>query len=187
LRRGAKTIIAVGNDSTLNKALNALANTGVPLGIIPVGEKNNDIANALGIKSPDIACEVLSARRTEVLDLGFVSNNNFVSSVKINFEKILININGTYSIDVNKPGAVYLINMLTRGIDLPTNCDAQPFDGILQLYIRLGSSKRSIFKSKNSNSFFNLKNAELFKDGISSRVGINEKAIKLIVGKNRLF
>ena len=55
IKRGAKTIIAVGNDKTINKIINAIINyeisnqieNNTPLGIIPVGEKNNLIANVL--------------------------------------------------------------------------------------------------------------------------------------------
>ena len=50
LKRGAKTIIAVGNDKTINQVINSLAGSQVPLGIIPIGRENNQISFALGIE-----------------------------------------------------------------------------------------------------------------------------------------
>src|SRR6056297_2182747 len=42
------TIVVVGNDKTLNKAINLLADKNKPLGIIPVGD-NTEICKALGM------------------------------------------------------------------------------------------------------------------------------------------
>ena len=53
LKRGAKTIIAVGNNKLVNQVINSLAGSDIPLGIIPIGEDNNDIAKSLGIESVD--------------------------------------------------------------------------------------------------------------------------------------
>ena len=78
IKRGAKTIVAVGSDKTVSKIINAMIGakssdpTGgnIPLGIIPIDQKDNAIAQSLGIKSPDEACDTLSARRIEKLDVG---------------------------------------------------------------------------------------------------------------------
>jgi diacylglycerol kinase (ATP) len=44
---GARALISVGGDGTLHRALQAVAGTGVPLGIVPAGT-GNDVAASLG-------------------------------------------------------------------------------------------------------------------------------------------
>ena len=73
LKRGAKTIIAVGNNKTINQIINSLAGSQAPLGIIPIGEDNNDIAKSLGIESIEAACDILSARLLVKIDLGLAN------------------------------------------------------------------------------------------------------------------
>ena len=45
---GAQAVVAVGGDGTLHSAVQAVAGTGVPLGIVPAGT-GNDIAACLGV------------------------------------------------------------------------------------------------------------------------------------------
>jgi diacylglycerol kinase family enzyme len=52
---GAKKVIAIGGDGTINKVALALAGTKIPLGIIPIGS-GNGLARHLGIPmNPKIA------------------------------------------------------------------------------------------------------------------------------------
>jgi diacylglycerol kinase (ATP) len=48
IQQGADLVIACGGDGTVESAANGLVNTGVPLGIIPAGTRNN-VARSLGI------------------------------------------------------------------------------------------------------------------------------------------
>lgn len=48
VRSGADLVIACGGDGTVESTANGLVNTGVPLGIIPAGTRNN-VARSLGI------------------------------------------------------------------------------------------------------------------------------------------
>ncbi|MEV0271320.1 YegS/Rv2252/BmrU family lipid kinase [Hamadaea sp. NPDC050747] len=45
---GARAVISVGGDGTLHRAVQAVAGTGVPLGIVPAGT-GNDVAACLGV------------------------------------------------------------------------------------------------------------------------------------------
>ncbi|MGW4366822.1 YegS/Rv2252/BmrU family lipid kinase [Nocardia takedensis] len=69
--RRPDAVICVGGDGLINVTLDALANTGVPLGLIPSGT-GNDLARALGVPTDDpvAAAEVVLAGRTRVIDLG---------------------------------------------------------------------------------------------------------------------
>ncbi|MEU8894705.1 YegS/Rv2252/BmrU family lipid kinase [Nocardia sp. NPDC048505] len=64
-------VICVGGDGLMNVMLAAVAQTGVPLGLIPSGT-GNDLARALGVPTDDprAAADLAVAGRTRVLDLG---------------------------------------------------------------------------------------------------------------------
>ena len=64
INSGAKTMVIVGNNKTVNNIVNILANISekIPISIIPVGP-NNSIAESLGIINEKEACYILSSRR----------------------------------------------------------------------------------------------------------------------------
>jgi len=99
IRFGVKTIVAVGNDETVSKTINNIANyTDITFGIIPIGP-NQKIAEALGIAPEEAACDILSARKIEKLDLGRVNNTYFISGVNIEAEsQIRIEFENSYQI-----------------------------------------------------------------------------------------
>ncbi len=71
IRRGATTIVLVGNDHGIVQAIDTLVKHDVALGLIPVGKSNEiRIARTLGIPPGELACEVLSRRTIARLDLG---------------------------------------------------------------------------------------------------------------------
>lgn len=67
---GIGAVVAVGGDGLVHCALQALAGTGVPLGIVPAGG-GNDLAGALGVPAdPVAAVAAITAGRTREVDLG---------------------------------------------------------------------------------------------------------------------
>jgi len=64
-------LVAFGGDGMVHLAVQAVAGTGVPLGIIPVGT-GNDIADALGIprRSPLAAADVVTGGQVRAFDAG---------------------------------------------------------------------------------------------------------------------
>ena len=82
-KKGFTTIIAVGNDKTFLKLVDAVAKNGLTMGIIPMGEENN-LSACLGIPAEDAACDVIAARKIAKFDLGKINNSYFFSSLKIN-------------------------------------------------------------------------------------------------------
>jgi diacylglycerol kinase family enzyme len=89
LSRGYKNIVAVGNDSTICSVTQCLVsqNWDGCLGMIPL--KDSTVAQALGIPQGDQACEIISARRIEKIDLGKINNRFFLTSVKIGPSKFV--------------------------------------------------------------------------------------------------
>lgn len=85
IRKGYKTIVAVGGNGTINEVINGVGNSGVAVGIIPIGDKN-ELARSLGIPDWQTACNILAARKIETLDIGRVGKSYFITSVDIGFE-----------------------------------------------------------------------------------------------------
>ena len=76
-RHQVDLVIIGGGDGTLNAAVDALVETGLPLGILPLGTAN-DLARTLGI--PDSlpeACQVIANKQLRWIDLGWVNGKHF--------------------------------------------------------------------------------------------------------------
>jgi diacylglycerol kinase (ATP) len=74
---GAAALVAMGGDGTLHLALQAVAGTGVPFGVIPAGT-GNDLAGELGVPvdplaAADAAVAALGAGTARVIDLASVT------------------------------------------------------------------------------------------------------------------
>ncbi|BBX69552.1 diacylglycerol kinase [Mycolicibacterium psychrotolerans] len=71
LERGMDALVVVGGDGIISLALQVLAQTPVPLGIIPAGT-GNDHARALGIpeKDPEAAADIVVDGVVDEIDLG---------------------------------------------------------------------------------------------------------------------
>ncbi len=71
LERGTDALVATGGDGVISNALQVLAGTDVPLGIIPAGT-GNDHAREFGIptKDPEAAADIVADGWTQTIDLG---------------------------------------------------------------------------------------------------------------------
>lgn len=85
IKKGYKTIVAVGGNGTINEVINGVGNSEVAVGIIPIGDKN-ELAKSLGINDWQSACNILAARKIETLGVGRVGKSYFITSVDIGFE-----------------------------------------------------------------------------------------------------
>lgn len=70
-------VIIGGGDGTLNAAAEALIETQIPLGILPLGTAN-DLARTLGIP-PNLseACQIIANGQIERIDVGWVNGKHF--------------------------------------------------------------------------------------------------------------
>lgn len=70
LEVGTDAVVVAGGDGTVSLALQELAGTGVPLGIVPCGT-GNDMAAALGVADldADAAADAVIAGRVRTIDL----------------------------------------------------------------------------------------------------------------------
>lgn len=74
---GTDAFVVVGGDGIIRLALQALAHSGIPLGIVPAGT-GNDHAREYGIPTgdPDAAVDVIAAGHTETVDLGRIRGSD---------------------------------------------------------------------------------------------------------------
>lgn len=74
---GTDAVVVAGGDGTVNLAIQELAGTGVPLGIVPAGT-GNDMATALGLRELDAeaAAEAIVAGHTRLIDLARVTRTD---------------------------------------------------------------------------------------------------------------
>ncbi len=196
LKRGAKTIVAVGNNKLVNQIINSLAGQIVPLGIIPIGEENNSIAKSLGIDSTDAACDILSARLLARLDLGLAGQTYFLGSAAINNQGTVIDMDKDYTIETNEKGMIYVFN-LAGEVALPERIKLRPDDGVLELVVNAQAG--GFLKQQSDNSIFKITKvtvanpkAQLILDGsvaldTPAKITVKPKCLNVIVGKGRNF
>jgi diacylglycerol kinase (ATP) len=74
LERGMDALVVVGGDGIISLALQVLAQTDIPLGIVPAGT-GNDHAREFGIpaKDPEAAADVIADGNISAIDLGRIS------------------------------------------------------------------------------------------------------------------
>jgi len=208
VKKGAKTIIAVGNAYLLNQCINAIAQLGrvnpvfakTPLGFIPVGKKFNEIASYLGIDFAENACDVISARRIQKLDLGLVDKDKyFLTHAQISTTSSVIEIDKNYSLEITKAGTISVVN-LPLGVSLPSEANISAEDGIIELVIQNKHDKGFITQpGGNNSSMFSFSKLRISNqkfpivlDGtIKLTTPVNIQVAKektyLIVGKGRQF
>lgn len=76
-------VIVGGGDGTLNGVADALVETQLPLGVLPLGTAN-DLARTLGLPLQlDAACEVIAAGHLRRIDLGRVNDKHFFNAASL--------------------------------------------------------------------------------------------------------
>ena len=202
IRRGVTTIVAVGTDDTVKKVMDAVPQFAVTMGVIPVG-KPNKIARLLGVPEGGAACDVLSARLTQTLDIGRVNGHHFLAALSIPAGGVTLECEGRYRVMAPPRGAVHVCNMTPLETLLDEDAapihQADPSDGLLEAII---PARRGIFRNGDggSKTVLNLRRLTIraerpftyIVDGRSlsaqrAEVDVLPGRLKVIVGRNRLF
>ncbi len=196
VRRGAETVVAVGDDRTVSKMVSALAHHSVPFGFIPVGPSQT-IAKSLGIPVGEAACDVLSRRVIEEVDLGKVGDRYFLMSVEAPEAQYSLKCDGTYTVSLTAAEPLSIRNLGSA------SSASNPKDGILEAVI--GQPKRGVFsgffrRETESASIFPFRRLTITSDAPLSllldgqtvvkapaTVEATPKRLKVIVGKDRTF
>jgi diacylglycerol kinase family enzyme len=194
VRRGTKTVVAVGNDQTLRKVMDAVADPAIVIAIIPLGPGNN-IADILGIPQGVAACDVLSARLVEELDLGSVNGMRFLHMVTATGVAPVCTCEGSFSITPVCKSTIEIRN-LVQSDDLGA---ADPTDGKLEFVMR--TPRRSwLIKTvdaltKLPFTHLQLKSADTMSllvdgeqlQGTEFDIKILPKQIRIVTGKDRKY
>ncbi|MEK9155113.1 MAG: diacylglycerol kinase family protein [Patescibacteria group bacterium] len=141
IRAGVTTIVAVGNDLTLRRVIDAVGDRKTVVALLPIGPQGGMTA-LLGMPSGVAACDVLSARIVEELDVGEVNGKRFVQSVHIEGTDFVVHFGKQYTLTPQRKATLEMRNFAE-----PDDAGIQsPVDGRLSCIIRL--PKFSLFKGK---------------------------------------
>lgn len=197
VRKGAKNIVAVGNDLTLRKVIDAAADSGVAMGIIPLGNQGNFIADMIGVPNGFPACDVLSARIIEDLDTGIVNSRRFINRLEFQTAgNVEILCDQSFTLSPKRKASIEIRNLALADESVRA---ANPTDGKLEIVVR--AQGRSWFgRKRTQSSIVPVEEAririsapsQIFVDGESFeaeelKVRVLPKHLKLITGKQRKF
>jgi len=207
VKRGANTVIALGNDKTFLKIVNIAAQLDITLGMIPIGP-NNDLAKYFGIKQEEEACEILAARKVVKFDMGKIKDNYFFSNIKVNKNVDRLGVvKGTFKVLPNPNcSEVIVSNFYYPEAEQTFEKKMKKYsaqDGKLELIIRTKPKKAGFFKKKKTispidtiiqSTEFELKSFEYLPviiDGYRViktpfKVEVASEKLKVIVGRDRL-
>jgi diacylglycerol kinase family enzyme len=202
IAQGIKTVVAVGDDVTFSKLVNAVIDLDVTLGFIPVDNKSK-IAQILGIPEAEQACEILAQRLIKKLDLGKINQQYFIDSAVIKNSPVTLEF-GKYKITpLAKNSLVSICNLgyLTSSPGVYRNI-SNPTDGFLEVIVEnsqggiLGKLKKaytqSVFPFKKVKigceegaATINIDQLAVFKT--PAEITVVPEKLKVIVGSKRLF
>jgi diacylglycerol kinase family enzyme len=183
---GAQTLVAVGDDNTFRKAIEAVGDTRTVLGYLPMGKKSI-FADLLGIPTGVAACDILSARLVQDIDVGEVNSRRFLHALEFEAHDAVISCEDSYTLTV--PGKA---SFAVRNLAFPDDVGVtDPTDGRLTLVIR--QSHLSFFGRKSELSkvpfkrvhIFTDKHINLFVDG-GDKLQAKEFDVRVIPGRLRL-
>ncbi|MFA6161108.1 MAG: diacylglycerol kinase family protein [Patescibacteria group bacterium] len=110
VKSGITNVVVVGNDNTLDKVLWFLPDVPVTMGYIPLAEPS-DIAALLNIPTGLQACDVLSARLIETMDVGKLNDRYFLSEVIFENTMASIFVDGQYRLTLTQGGTLEIKNL----------------------------------------------------------------------------
>jgi len=200
IKRGATTIVAVGNDQTVSKIINVLAfHPEICLGIIPLGPQQK-IARTLGIPETIESCNVLASRIIHKIDLGKIKNQFFLSQVEISSSNVMLECDRQYTITPNKNNSLFIYNFNYWSDDHLAN----PGDGLLETVVvpqnKFSSLKFFLSSETNISQFYNktikvththqpvpvkIDGQHIIKTPLIIEIAPNQ--LKVVVGKKRIF
>jgi hypothetical protein len=199
-KRGATTIVIVGNDQTFGQVLSRAATCNILFGFLPIGP-NNSIAEVLGIPVGPEACDVLSKRRKLRLDVGWFNNRYFVSQLHIPTSDIAIEYDEKFRVMAKNKMELVVCNLQPFiWQDKRKDFVVHPQDGKLEAFIRPVAGRGIIGLRYEEPSIFpfeemivsSRKPFVVEADGkeskeIKIKIKLAKSRIEMVVGKERRF
>ncbi|HBL39993.1 TPA: hypothetical protein DDZ10_05010 [Candidatus Uhrbacteria bacterium] len=199
LRRGQiETVVVVGNDQTVHKVSDAISGYDVALGLIPLGT-DNQFAKMLGIPLGVAAVDILSARNIEVIDVGRLNGQRFVTGVCFPRQIGTVICDNRFTMKTERAGVIEVRNLACEAD--PSGGMGNPTDGLLETVIavepksfffhRASSRKKSVVGSKEIEIDFPetvIATADGKKvESSHFSITVEPLALKVITGKERMF
>lgn len=193
IKNGAKTIVAVGNNQTVNKIIGSIIDNelygffqkNILFSIIPIGD-DNSIADSLGIKKEEEACNTLLARRVKKIDIGLVNNYYFLNKAVIEGHGTILELDN-YILEPQEKGTISIYNLKSSKDD-DKKLKINPVDGKLDIYIK---NKDFSFFSNKKLKVSSKKNTLILDDVIEiktpAEISIIPGKLNVVVGKDRSF
>lgn len=198
VRRGVTTVVVVGNDDTIRQVLDVAANERVAFGLIPLGP-NNHTAKLLGIPEGLAACDVLSARIVEAIDVGVVNGKRFICGLTMPSSDAEITCEGNYRVTPQGKGTIEVRNLALGNVHNASEV-ADPRDGRLQTVIRMAHKRRWFSKKQFGCTTLPLRNLAIRSErplsvqadgmeltGTRFDISVEPLALCVITGKGRMF
>lgn len=200
VKKGAHTVVAVGDDKTVATVLNVLVPfKGITLGFVPVVDGSR-FAHVLGIPKGAEACAVLSKRLCETVDVGKVLDQYFLGSVRISDpERVELRCDDSFTLSARtETSEIQLLNLGDVWGDSGRSCNVR--DGRFELVVspvvkgglfkKNGGGSESVVLVKKVEAKATGEPATLAADTVLQwhtpcTVEILPQALKLIVGRNR--
>ncbi|MFC1612247.1 diacylglycerol kinase family protein [Patescibacteria group bacterium] len=198
LRRGITTIVVIGDDELIKRAMAITSLANVVLGIIPIGEESK-ITPLLGIPEELGACNILAQRLIDCIDIGKINNKVFFSNLYIPGQRVPILCDRQYEI-FSFGGDVFIYN-LNLNIEDKSLPKVNARDGRLEIIVRprqgLGDKILGRENIKNKSLFYGrdlqMKSSIAFQIVVDGKrkaykevqIRVLRKRLKLIVGKGR--
>ena len=203
IRRGAKTVVIVGNDATFGHVLSRAATCDCTFGFLPVGP-NNTIGEVLGIPEGLEACDVLSKRRKERLDVGWMNNRYFVSQLHVLPARLKVVYDERFAVTANEKMEVVVCNLQPfywkKEKKDKANQVVHPQDGKLEAFLRPLTKQGWWGYKYEDPSIFPFEEMEIISDSpftveadgkaskeIKVKIKLAHGKIDMVVGRNRKF
>lgn len=194
IKNGAKNIIAVGDNHTVNMVISALVSNKaydffqkeILFSIIPIGD-NNSIAHSLGIKKGEDSCNTILARRIKTIDLAWAGKTIFLGKAELFSKSAEIEIDDQYKIEIDKNIKAQIVNIADKKTSFDIN-KVNPKDHKLNISINKG--KDSTYIASDNIQIHG--SGELIIDSsliepLPVKLGVLKQKLNIIVGKDRNF
>ncbi len=196
IKRGATTVVIVGNDKTITTLLPDLLEANVAIGMIPIGEPQT-IAKFFGLPTGAAACDIIARRVVARVDVGQANNRFFLLNANLPIGAA-VHCDGAFTVSSQNPTD----EMIITNLELAGQ-PGSPADGRLELFVRsttkrgwgpFGNSNRetSVFPIQKAKVTAPLGRAQLLLDGQVSvptplTIEVAKKKLSIIVGRQRHF
>lgn len=203
IKRGAKTIVIVGNDATFGQVLSRSATCSCTFGFLPIGP-DNSIAEVLGIPVGIESCDVLSRRRREYLDVGWINSRYFVSQLHVMPSRLEVIYDERFKVTATDKMEVIVCNLQPffwkRNKKDKEQHVVHPQDGKLEAFLRPLTKKGWWGYNYEEPSIFPFEEMTITADEpftvqadgkvtkeVKVKIKLAHSKINMIVGRNRKF